>query len=186
MARLTENLNLQRALLRHLDLMPGVQVFDKVKVSSIEQERREGGRGWPLVHLSDGRTLRTRLLVSDAAMRTSLIYELVVGRCRWFQLARSFLCRHFILRLGIRHTSNRRNALAPSKSRLSAFKYYRVPKVPTHRSYRILATITHRFLSGLVYQSSSRLCAGEIGSCYPGKHDKCGFPFAGSVHALST
>lgn len=72
MARLTENLNLQRALLRHLDLSPEVQLFDKVKVSSIQQEEREGG-GWPLVHLSDGRILRTRLLVSDTAIKEFII-----------------------------------------------------------------------------------------------------------------
>jgi len=64
MARLTENLNLQRGLLRHLSTVPEVQLFDKVKVSSIQREEREGGGGWPMVHLSDGRTLRARLLVS--------------------------------------------------------------------------------------------------------------------------
>lgn len=73
MARLTENLNLQRALLRHLSTLPEVQLLDKVKVHSIQQEEREGGGGWPLVHLSDGRILRTRLLVSWARIRRSLI-----------------------------------------------------------------------------------------------------------------
>ena len=63
MARLTENLNIQRALLRHLDSASSVELVDKVKVQSIEREEREGG-GWPLVHLSDGRVLRARLLVS--------------------------------------------------------------------------------------------------------------------------
>ncbi|KDQ51050.1 hypothetical protein JAAARDRAFT_140997 [Jaapia argillacea MUCL 33604] len=62
MARLTENLNLQRGLLRHLSASPGIQISDKVKVKAIESEVREGG-GWPLIHLSDGRTLRARLLV---------------------------------------------------------------------------------------------------------------------------
>ncbi|KAI0709704.1 ubiquinone biosynthesis hydrox [Cerioporus squamosus] len=62
MARLTENLNLQRALLRHLDSTSAVDLLDKVKVQSIQREEREGG-GWPLVHLSDGRVLRARLLV---------------------------------------------------------------------------------------------------------------------------
>ena len=63
MARLTENLNLQRALLRHLDSTSLVTLTDKVKVQAIEREEREGG-GWPLVYLSDGRVLRARLLVS--------------------------------------------------------------------------------------------------------------------------
>ncbi|EMD38819.1 hypothetical protein CERSUDRAFT_104141 [Gelatoporia subvermispora B] len=62
MARLTENLNLQRALLRHLASHPTIQLLDKVKLQSISCEEREGG-GWPLVHLSDGRVLRARLLV---------------------------------------------------------------------------------------------------------------------------
>ncbi|OSX60240.1 hypothetical protein POSPLADRAFT_1148165 [Postia placenta MAD-698-R-SB12] len=62
MARLTENLNLQRALLRYLDTTPSIKLLDKVKVNSIEKEQEEGG-GWPLVHLSDGRVLRARLLV---------------------------------------------------------------------------------------------------------------------------
>ncbi len=66
MARLTENLNLQRALLRHLDRTSSVNLIDQVKVQSIDQEAREGG-GWPLVHLSDGRVLRARLLVSPMA-----------------------------------------------------------------------------------------------------------------------
>ena len=64
MAQLTENLNLQRAFLRHLSTVPEVQLLDKVKVDSIQREDREEGGGWPLVHLSDGRILRTRLLVS--------------------------------------------------------------------------------------------------------------------------
>lgn len=63
MARLTENLNLQRGLLRHLDCINDIRLLDKVKVGSIHREEREGG-GWPLVHLSDGRIIRARLLVS--------------------------------------------------------------------------------------------------------------------------
>ena len=64
MARLTENLNLQRGLLQHLDLTSSVELIDNVKVQSIVREERESGGGWPLVHLSDGRVLRARLLVS--------------------------------------------------------------------------------------------------------------------------
>ncbi|KAI0825447.1 ubiquinone biosynthesis hydrox [Irpex lacteus] len=61
-ARLTENLNLQRGLLRHLSQYPEVELADTVKVQSIVRDEQEGS-GWPLVHLSDGRVLRTRLLV---------------------------------------------------------------------------------------------------------------------------
>lgn len=62
MARLTENLNLQRALLRQLSNTKGIQLLDKTKVSTITQDTKERG-SWPLVHLSSGKTLRARLLV---------------------------------------------------------------------------------------------------------------------------
>ncbi|KAI0339515.1 ubiquinone biosynthesis hydrox [Trametopsis cervina] len=61
-ARLTENLNLQRGLLRHLAQYPELELASNVKVQSIVKEERQGG-GWPLIHLSDGRVLRARLLV---------------------------------------------------------------------------------------------------------------------------
>lgn len=59
---MTENLNLQRALLHKLSTTSTVELADKVKVQSITQDTENGG--WPLVHLSDGRTVRARLLVS--------------------------------------------------------------------------------------------------------------------------
>lgn len=62
MARLTENLNLQRALLRHLRRDGGIELLDKTKVSSIVRDTEEKG-GWPLVNLDSARTLRARLLV---------------------------------------------------------------------------------------------------------------------------
>lgn len=69
MARLTENLNLQRALLRQLDSVGGsLELLQKVKVESIQREDKEGGHGWPLVRLSDGSTLRARLLVSRSVV----------------------------------------------------------------------------------------------------------------------
>ena len=61
MTTMTENLNLQRALLRRLRSLGGVDVLDNTRVSRIEKEV-EGG-GWPIVHTSDGRQIRTRLLV---------------------------------------------------------------------------------------------------------------------------
>ncbi|KAL4252066.1 Ubiquinone biosynthesis monooxygenase COQ6, mitochondrial [Abortiporus biennis] len=66
LSRLTENLNLQRALLHQLASNPSVELADKVKVESITREENSEdsiGGGWPLVHLSDGRTIRARLLV---------------------------------------------------------------------------------------------------------------------------
>jgi len=64
LSRLTENLNLQRALLRQLDAIPTIEIVDNVKVTSITREAEDSdGGGWPLVHISDGRVIRTRLLV---------------------------------------------------------------------------------------------------------------------------
>ncbi|KAI0322767.1 hypothetical protein OF83DRAFT_1160967 [Amylostereum chailletii] len=61
MARLTENLNLQRALLRHLESHPTIRLLDKTKVESIHKGEQDGV--WPVVHLSGGQVLRARLLV---------------------------------------------------------------------------------------------------------------------------
>jgi ubiquinone biosynthesis monooxygenase Coq6 len=63
LARLMENLNLQRALLRHLRSHGGVDIYDNVKVTSIAREVPEEPMSWPTVHLSNGRAIRTRLLV---------------------------------------------------------------------------------------------------------------------------
>ncbi|EPT03785.1 hypothetical protein FOMPIDRAFT_1142104 [Fomitopsis schrenkii] len=62
LSTLVENLNLQRALLRHISGMASVSIVDKTRVQSIQKEEREGN-GWPLVQLSDGRVLRARLLI---------------------------------------------------------------------------------------------------------------------------
>ncbi|KAF9646232.1 ubiquinone biosynthesis hydrox [Thelephora ganbajun] len=61
MSRMTENLNLQRGLLKHLSRIPEVQLLDNVRVTAIEKEGE--ANGWPLVRLSNGQTFRTRLLV---------------------------------------------------------------------------------------------------------------------------
>ncbi|KAG8918065.1 putative ubiquinone biosynthesis monooxygenase [Tulasnella sp. 418] len=62
MATMTENLSIQRALLRLLDRYPQVKLLDNIKVDDILPDSNERG-GWPLVKLSDGRTLRARLLI---------------------------------------------------------------------------------------------------------------------------
>ena len=62
MATMTENLNLQRALLRSLDSYGSVRIRDNTKVNSIEKDTEQGG--WPLIRTSSGETLRARLLVS--------------------------------------------------------------------------------------------------------------------------
>jgi ubiquinone biosynthesis monooxygenase Coq6 len=65
MARLTENLNLQRALLARLDEMQEqVAILDKTKVNGIN--RNDGG-SWPVLYLSDGSSIKARLLVKHHA-----------------------------------------------------------------------------------------------------------------------
>jgi ubiquinone biosynthesis monooxygenase Coq6 len=62
MARMTETLNLQRALFRRLGELPDVTLVDNTKVIDIFEDDIPGG-GWPIVQLSDGVALRARLLV---------------------------------------------------------------------------------------------------------------------------
>ena len=62
MASMTENLNLQRGLLKRLDQLSAVDLLDKIKVESIEHSA-SAGNAWPVVKTSDGRSLRCRLLV---------------------------------------------------------------------------------------------------------------------------
>lgn len=82
MARLTENLNLQRGLLRHLDGIPEVQILDKTKVSSIVQDGSNGD--WPLVHLDNGKILRARLLVTTNFLPRIIFIETAHRiLCRW-------------------------------------------------------------------------------------------------------
>ncbi|KAG8860395.1 putative ubiquinone biosynthesis monooxygenase [Serendipita sp. 411] len=83
MARLTENLNLQRGLLRRLDEVRGrgstLTILDKTKVASIVSDVNGSSSslpsspslstasvsftGWPLLHLSTSQTIRARLLI---------------------------------------------------------------------------------------------------------------------------
>ncbi|KAK7060902.1 putative ubiquinone biosynthesis monooxygenase [Paramarasmius palmivorus] len=60
MARLTENLNLQRGLLRYLQNTSNIHILDKTKVQTIDSE---GPGTWPLVQLDNSRVLKARLLV---------------------------------------------------------------------------------------------------------------------------
>jgi len=62
MATLTENFNLQRALLCHLSNVPAVRVLQQTKVTSIQSDGEQHG-SWPLVHLDNQQVLRARLLV---------------------------------------------------------------------------------------------------------------------------
>ena len=66
MARLTENLNLQRALLQQLQSQDAhVTLLDKTRVASIvsEQPLNSSSSAWPVVQTDTNRRLRSRLLV---------------------------------------------------------------------------------------------------------------------------
>jgi len=82
MSRMTENFNLQRALLRHLDETPEVQILQRTKVTSIEQDSDDRG-SWPLVRLDNGKVIRARLLVRSPnpsnCMWSDLLSPLQVG-----------------------------------------------------------------------------------------------------------
>ena len=65
-AYMNENLNLTSGLLKRLEELGGVSVFDKAKVESIsygEETDEMDLREWPVVHLSGGKQLSARLLV---------------------------------------------------------------------------------------------------------------------------
>jgi ubiquinone biosynthesis monooxygenase Coq6 len=66
MAYMTENMNLTSGLLKRLEELGGVDVFDKSKVENIglgEESEELDLRDWPVVHLSGGQSLTARLLV---------------------------------------------------------------------------------------------------------------------------
>ena len=94
MSRMTENLNLQRGLLKHLSRTPEVQLLDNVRVTAIEKESE--ANGWPLVRLSSGQTLRTRLLVSPGTPDgLDLGSNLISGWCGWAEFACTRIRRHY-------------------------------------------------------------------------------------------
>lgn len=65
-AYMTENVNLTTALLRRLDELGGVDTFSPVKVDNIDLGTDTPDldlRSWPVLSLSDGRSLAARLLV---------------------------------------------------------------------------------------------------------------------------
>ncbi|KAI9684559.1 MAG: putative ubiquinone biosynthesis monooxygenase [Bathelium mastoideum] len=70
-AYMTENANLTAALLKRLDELGGVSIMDNTRVSNIalgEDSDTLDLRSWPILNLSNGRTLAARLLIgSDGA-----------------------------------------------------------------------------------------------------------------------
>ncbi|KAG8748355.1 putative ubiquinone biosynthesis monooxygenase [Ceratobasidium sp. 414] len=62
MASMTENLNLQRGILKRLDELSSIELLDSAKVEDIDHGP-DGGSTWPVVKTSNGRSLRCRLLI---------------------------------------------------------------------------------------------------------------------------
>jgi ubiquinone biosynthesis monooxygenase Coq6 len=65
-AYMNENLNLTSGLLKRIDELSGVSIFDNTKVENIElgQETETADlRSWPVIQLSGGRQLAARLLI---------------------------------------------------------------------------------------------------------------------------
>ena len=77
MARLTETLNLQRGVLRHLSGQQNITLLDSIKVENISRDDIPGG-GWPMVQLSNGSVLRARLLVRIAHFMNLLYCHLLI------------------------------------------------------------------------------------------------------------
>lgn len=63
MAMMTENLNLQRGILKRLESVSVVKFIDATKVENIQNNSNDAS-DWPVVKTADGRSLRSRLLVS--------------------------------------------------------------------------------------------------------------------------
>jgi ubiquinone biosynthesis monooxygenase Coq6 len=87
MATLTENFNLQHALLRHLSEVPTVRILQRTKVTSIQSDGEQHG-SWPLIHLDNQQVLRARLLV-----RISLPQNVLKTIEQIFRLERTVLIR---------------------------------------------------------------------------------------------
>jgi ubiquinone biosynthesis monooxygenase Coq6 len=90
MARLTENLNLQRGILRHLETVPEVRILENTKVTSISRDEADRG-GWPLVRLDNDMVLRARLLVRIMSCDVGPLYvHLQVGADGFHSPVRSY------------------------------------------------------------------------------------------------
>ncbi|KAE9406196.1 ubiquinone biosynthesis hydrox [Gymnopus androsaceus JB14] len=90
MARLTETLNLQRGLLRHLQSIPDVHVLDKSKVQSITVDETPGS--WPLVHLDTGRVLKARLLIGADGLNSPVRSFAKISTYGWSYDTQAIVC----------------------------------------------------------------------------------------------
>jgi len=99
MGRITENLNLQRGILRLLDNVPAVDLIHKARVTSIDRDSQKYGI-WPIVNLSNGRRLRARLLVNiQVYSERSKLMSGFSGRSRRIQFPSQKLRSNILFRL---------------------------------------------------------------------------------------
>ncbi|KAJ3012346.1 putative ubiquinone biosynthesis monooxygenase [Thoreauomyces humboldtii] len=62
-AHIVENNHLQAALANRVAQAPQIAIYNRARVREIGNSTTGGPRPWPLVHLEDGRTIESRLLV---------------------------------------------------------------------------------------------------------------------------
>jgi hypothetical protein len=89
---MTENLNMQRALLRCIELGRTVTILDGTKVEKIESERDVLG-SWQTLHLSNCMSLRTSLLVGMTLRVKRRLNITWLGWCRWVQFTSEAVCK---------------------------------------------------------------------------------------------
>jgi hypothetical protein len=113
MARMTENTNLQRALLRRIDEVGQGIVTIREGGRVAEMRLGEGGR-WVGLRIGEADWVRGSVVVSE---KQSLLYISptwlnAIGRSGWAQLASQTLLRHRISRTRVRDPWSSRDASA--------------------------------------------------------------------------
>ena len=161
---MTENLNLQRGLLKNLSQIPEVQLLDNVRVTAIEKEG--GANGWPLVRLSNGQTFRARLLVSLGISYSLPWPNQPQGWCRWAKFSCSRIRRNHEPWVGLRHPRCRCYPFTCPSRTVPTPEYHRLPTFPTHRTHRVPSPLSNRIVNGLVDQASVGRCVEKFGALH--------------------
>jgi hypothetical protein len=161
MAKLTENLNLQRGLLRRLKELPDVHILDKTRVQSIRRDTGEGG--WSVVHLENGQALRARLLVSEhAQLFCSPGRDYRIGWCRRIQFSGSHVCSNSFVRLVVRHSRDCCDDDPSTAGGIRKTEHCSFSAFLAHRPHCLLTSLSHCFLAGLVHTTSPGFCFTRI------------------------
>ncbi|CAE6426320.1 unnamed protein product [Rhizoctonia solani] len=82
MATMTENLNLQRGLLKRLESVPSVKLLDITKVEEIQNGSGDHN-SWPVVNTSTGKSLRSRLLIGADGFNSPVRKFAGIGSSGW-------------------------------------------------------------------------------------------------------